>query len=270
MLWRGLVAGATGAAMGTGLYPFVPALGLMAFGREPGVARLRPRDQALEWGASVAGVLSRPLGFLGERLTRGRGPRPIIVVHGYAMNRACFQGLALRLAAAKLGPVYGFEYWSLGKVSSASHRLHSFIEKICEMHGCDQVDIIGHSMGGLVGRYYLTLGPGRGAGRVANLITLGTPHGGSVFSGLGIGRAKIELSPRTPFFQRLSSAKLPENVGLTVIWSRADVLVASHRQAHWSGAEELVHDDLGHVSLLYSRRVAGQIIERLSRPRRKA
>tara|TARA_R110002096_G_scaffold299503_6_gene494241 strand:+ start:166393 stop:167205 length:813 start_codon:yes stop_codon:yes gene_type:complete len=270
MLWRGLVAGANGAATGLGLYPFVPALGLRMFAREPGVARLRPRDQALEWGASVAGVLSRPLGFLGDRLTRAKGPRPIIVVHGYAMNRACFQGLALRLAAAKLGPVYGFEYWSLGKVSSASQRLDEFIESVCQTHGCEQVDIIGHSMGGLVGRYYLTLGRGRKLGRVANLITLGTPHGGSVFSGFGIGRAKVELAPRTPLFQRLSSAKLPENVGLTVIWSRADVLVASHRQARWAGAEELVHDNLGHVSLLYSRRVAKQIIERLSRPRQRA
>ncbi len=256
--------------MGTGLYPFVPALGLRAFGREPGIAPLRPRDQVLEWGASVAGVLSRPLGFLGERLTPGRGPRPIVVIHGYAMNRACFQGLALRLAAAGLGPVYGFEYWSLGKVSSAARKLHSFIEKICEKHGCDEVDIIGHSMGGLVGRYYVTLGPGRDLGRVANLITLGTPHGGSVFSGLGIGRAKIELAPQTPFFQRLVAAKLPENVGLTVIWSRADVLVASPRQAQWAGTEELVHNDLGHVSLLYSRRVASQVVERLSRPPQKA
>ena len=194
MLWRGLVAGANGAATGLGLYPFVPALGLRMFAREPGVARLRPRDQALEWGASVAGVLSRPLGFLGDRLTRAKGPRPIIVVHGYAMNRACFQGLALRLAAAKLGPVYGFEYWSLGKVSSASQRLDEFIESVCQTHGCEQVDIIGHSMGGLVGRYYLTLGRGRKLGRVANLITLGA-------LGRCRGVGARQLGPRKPSLQ---------------------------------------------------------------------
>ena len=255
--------------MGSGLYPVLPALGLRLFGSEPDIADLKIRQMAVEWGVSAAGVLSRPLGLLGERITSGQGPRPIIVVHGYAMNRACFQGLATRLARAGLGPVYGFEYWSLGKVSSAARRLHRFVERIAEAHGVSQVDLIGHSMGGLVGRYYLSLGEGRGRGRIANFITLGTPHGGSVFSSLGVGRAKIELAPQTPFFQRLSAAPLPPGVEISVIWSRADVLVASARQARWAGTEELVYDDLGHVSLLYSRRVAGEVISRLSRPRQR-
>ncbi|MCP4446932.1 MAG: alpha/beta hydrolase [Myxococcales bacterium] len=194
------------------------------------------------------------------------GVRPVVVIHGYAMNRASFSGLALRLAATGHGPVYGFEYWSLGKVSSASQRLHELIERICQSHRCNSVDVVGHSMGGLVARYYLTLGLGRGLGRITNLITLGTPHGGSVFSGFGIGRAKIELSPQTPQFRRLAAAPLPDRAALTVIWSRADVLVTSARQARWVGAEEVVYDDLGHLSLLYSRRVATEVIARLSRP----
>ena len=118
-------------------------------------------------------------------------------------------------------------------------------------------------MGGLVARYYLTLGPGRHRKRVAHLITVGTPHGGTVFSAFGIGRAQVELRPRTPFFQRMAAAPLPKSTQVTVLWSRADALVGTSEYASWRGCEELVFDDLGHLSLLYSRRVTAEIIERL-------
>lgn len=46
--------------------------------------------------------------------------------------------------------------------------------------------------------------------------------------------------------------------------------LVAHRCLGRKSAPELVHDGLGHVSLLYRWRVAGQVIERLSRPPRKA
>ncbi len=264
MLWRGLVAGASNLAMGTGLYPLLPSAGARLMQRRSGSpSTLSLRSAAKEWGSALASVAVRPSGLFGERLRPDRGQRPVIVVHGYAMNRASFHLLARRLAEAGYGPIYGFEYWTLGKVSSASRRLHSFIEQVCQQHQCDQIDLIGHSMGGLVARYYLTLGPGRHRGRVAHLVTVGTPHGGTVFSAFGIGRAQVELRPRTPFFERLAHAPLPKTTKVTVIWSRADALVGTEDHAVWRGCEELVYEDLGHVSLLYSRRVAAEIIVRL-------
>lgn len=255
--------------MGTGLYPFVPAAGLhWALRRRNLSSHLTLTSAAQEWAVSLAGVMTRPLGFLGERLQAGVGTsgRPVVLLHGYAMNRACFLSLAKRLAREGIGPIYGFEYWSLGKVSSASRALDRYIEGICEKHGCDQVDLIGHSMGGLVARYYLTLGPGREHDRVANLVTLGTPHGGSIFSGFGIGHPKKQLRPQAAFMERLRLAPLHHQTRLVVVWSRADALVGTVGQARWHGAEEIVYDKLGHISLLYSRRVAAEIAQRLTDP----
>jgi pimeloyl-ACP methyl ester carboxylesterase len=255
--------------MGTGLYPFLPAAGLhWALRRRNQSSKLTLTSAAQEWVVSVAGAATRPLGFLGERLHAGAGEsgRPVILLHGYAMNRACFLSLARRLAKEGVGPIYGFEYWSLGKVSSASRALDRFIEALCERHGCEQVDLIGHSMGGLVARYYLTLGPGRERDRVANLMTLGTPHGGSIFSGFGIGHPKKQLRPQAAFMERLRMAPLHQKTRLFVVWSRADALVGTLGQARWHGAEEVVYDDLGHVSLLYSRRVAREVAQRIKDP----
>ena len=51
---------------------------------------------------------------------------------------------------------------------------------------------------------------------------------------------------------------------MTVIWSRADALVPGGRQPPIPGAEIVMYDNLGHVALLGSRRVAKVVIERLS------
>jgi pimeloyl-ACP methyl ester carboxylesterase len=124
------------------------------------------------------------------------------------------------------------------------------------------VDLIGHSMGGIVARYYVCLGAG--AQRVRNLITLGSPHNGTDVSLFGIGAAKKELSPGSALIERLRATPLPRTTAATAIWSLGDALVWSAHQAHLPGGDEIVYDDLGHMGLLASRRVAGDVISILS------
>jgi pimeloyl-ACP methyl ester carboxylesterase len=265
LFWRGVVAAVGNSAMATGLYPVVPHLGMLVARRRRG-SRIPPRQVraiAGEWAVSVAMSAARPLGFFG--LPGGAsGPRPIIAVHGYAMNRVNFLPLARRLGRAGLGPIAGFEYWSLGKVSSAARRLGRFVDRVLDETGAEEVDLIGHSMGGIVSRYFVALGGG--ADRVAKLITIGSPHRGADLSGVGFGRPTKELFPGSAFLERLGAAPIPPSVRVTAIWSRSDALVPGSRNArlHGHGVEEIVFDDLGHLSLLTSRRVTRAIIERLS------
>jgi len=263
LAWRGVIAALSDVAMVTGLYPLVPHA-LLAVSRWKS-GKPRPphgvRTALREWWWSVALSAARPLGFVPLPGHRQRGPRPIIVLHGYAMNRANFLVLSRRLAAAGLGPVLGFEYWSLGKTASAAKRLAEYVEEVRAATEADQVDLIGHSMGGMVARYYVTLLGGDGA--VANLITLGSPHAGTDVSAVGIGRPAKELLLGSSLVQRLDAAPPPERTRLTVIWSRADALVPGAHSARVPGASEHVFDELGHVTLLADRRVADLVVERL-------
>ncbi len=122
LAWRSLIAALSDVAMASGVYPLVPHAVLAAarLGREREEAGAAPdappfsreRSQigiALrEWGVAVRMSAARPLGFLPLPGEGGHGPRPVIVLHGYAMNRANFRPLASRLAEAGLGPVLGF------------------------------------------------------------------------------------------------------------------------------------------------------------------
>ncbi len=252
--------------MFTGAYPLALQAAVALERRRAG--KPQPRGQlraaAGEWVMAVALSAARPLGFWGlPGAGRARGPRPIIVVHGYAMNRVNFAPLAFRLQRAGLGPVLGFEYWTLGKVSSASRALADYIEQVCEQTGADRVDVIGHSMGGIVGRHLITIGGG--ADRVRSLITLGSPHGGADLSVFGFGRPVKELKAGSALLSRLAARALPGQTAVTAIWSRSDALVPWRSQAHLAGAEMIEFEDLGHLSMIGSRRVAEIAIERLKR-----
>jgi triacylglycerol esterase/lipase EstA (alpha/beta hydrolase family) len=264
LAWRGTVAAVSQAMMFSGLYPLVPHA-LRAYQRR----RRAPQPSGMlrttltEWGMAMAVSAVRPVGFFPLPGARGRGPRPIIVVHGYAMNRANFVPLAYRLARVGLGPIVGFEYWTLGRVAAGARQLGWFVEQVQALTGAPQVDIIGHSMGGVVGRYFVQLLGGDGA--VANLITLGSPHIGTDVSEFGVGHPTRELVVGSTLVQRLAAAPAPRDTRVTMIFSHADALVPASTQEALEipRSERIVYDDLGHVSMLGSRRVARDIITRL-------
>jgi triacylglycerol lipase len=248
------------ALMFTGLYPALPhawrALSRHDLGERPVRAAL------VEWVMSMVFSVARPAGFFPLPGWRTRGPRPVILLHGYAMNRANFVVLACRLRAAGLGPVFGFEYWSLGRTAAAARKLAWFIDEVRAATGASQVDLVGHSMGGVVARYYVSLGGGDGI--VKHLVTLGSPHTGTELSRIGLGRPTRELVLGSALLTRLAAALPPTHTQLTVIWSRGDALVPGARQLAFPRAEVIIYPDLGHVTLLASRRVARAVIDTLS------
>src|SRR6185436_2073250 len=155
------------------------------------------------------------------------------------------------------------EYWTLGRVAAGARQLAWFVEQVQLRTGAPQVDIIGHSMGGVVGRYFVQLLGGDGA--VANLVTLGSPHLGTDVSEFGIGHPTRELVVGSKLVQRLAAAPPPRDTRVLTIFSHSDHLVPANTQnaLEIPRADRITYDDLGHVTLLGSRRVARAIIKRL-------
>ena len=258
LAWRSTVAAFSDALMFSGIYPLVPHAYRMLRGeRRPGAVHAA----FAEWAMAAVVSAMRPAGFF--NLPSGRGPRPIIVLHGYAMNRANFWALAMRLRTAGLGPVFGFEYWTLGRIAAGAKQLGWFVDEVREQTGAGEVDLVGHSMGGVVARYYVTLAGGDPV--VNNVVTLGSPHAGTDLGKLGIGHPARELVLGSKLVQRLGAAPALSHAKLTTILSHQDALVPASLQPHITGADRIEYDDLGHVALLGSRRVARDVIARLGR-----
>lgn len=242
--------------MTAGVYPVLPALMLARRGRR----RLSTRTIAREWARGVAASAAR-IGAVPLATGDRRARRPVVLVHGYAMSRTSFALLARRIAAAGFGPLHGYEYWSLGSIGEAAAGLGRCVDQLRRRCGVDRVDVVGHSMGGVVGRHYAALDGGAG---VRRLITLGSPHGGSAIVRFGLGRARRELSRGSPVLEALASSRLPDGLEMTVIHSPDDVLCGGRHNAHVPGAETIQVTGVDHLEMLTSRRVARLVIERLA------
>ncbi|MFD7612666.1 esterase/lipase family protein [Streptomyces sp. NPDC059828] len=103
---------------------------------------------------------------------------PAVLLHGFIDNRSVFVLLRRHLAREGRRPIESLNYSPLTcDIRSAAELLGRHVEEVCTRTGRPEVDIVGHSLGGLIARYYVQrLGGDR---RVRTLVTLGTPHSGT-------------------------------------------------------------------------------------------
>jgi pimeloyl-ACP methyl ester carboxylesterase len=131
--------------------------------------------------------------------------------------------------------------------------------------GVQKVDIVGHSMGGLVGLYYLKRLGGRH--RVRRLVLLGTPTRGTWSALLGLitaplGLASWQLLPGSPFLRELSEGPLPAGAEVISIGAERDWL-APLATTVLRGVRHLALPT-GHSGLLVEAEVA-EVVDRLLR-----
>jgi len=186
---------------------------------------------------------------------------PVLLVHGYSLNRACFTFLQTYLHTR------GWDWvWAINHAPRSSpipvfaKRLGRSIERLCEEAGTDQVDIVGHSMGGIVAAYALKeFGYAK---RVRRLVTLGSPWAGSkthVFSWLREGH---DIAPDSEVIGAIKDY----SGTTTAIWSRTDHLVIPAESAAPAHADCVEVPHLGHLEMMTSARcfrlVADALLEK--------
>jgi triacylglycerol esterase/lipase EstA (alpha/beta hydrolase family) len=211
-------------------------------------------------------------------------PRPVVLVHGtfadmsdswqalspllknngycvFALNYGSYQG------SGALG-IYG-----VGEIRDSALELSAFVDEVLAATGASEVDLVGHSQGGMMPRYYLKfLG---GAAKVHTLVGLSPSNHGTTLDGLG---TLASFFPGAEQFtgalcpaceeQLAGSAFLTElnaggdtvpGVEYTVIQTRFDEVVTPYTSAFLTGSN--VHNvtlqsqcilDLGdHLSMPY-------------------
>lgn len=227
--------------------------------------------ESLSWAARVAlyplGIVAGPgvdegHGYRIEHLSPGQrslilhdleaAGTPILLVHGLIDNRSTFVLLRRALKRRGFGTVVAMNYSILTRdVRVAAARLAQEVDALVEQTGYERIHVVGHSLGGLIARYYVQrLG---GDSRVHTLVTLGTPHGGTELARLLGTPILRQLRPGSPLMQELAGPATGCRTRFVCWWSELDEAVVPARNAM------LVHDDLavtnirlrsaGHLSL---------------------
>lgn len=119
---------------------------------------------------------------------------PVLLVHGVFFRDSRLLNYWGRVPAEleRNGAViYYGEQQSAASVEDSAKELAERIEKIVRETGCEKVNIIAHSKGGLDSRYAISrLGSSR---YVASLTTINTPHRGCLFAEYLLGKAPEKL-----------------------------------------------------------------------------
>lgn len=216
-----------------------------------------------------------------DPITRGRlvgdittASAPVLLVHGLVDNRSVFTVLRRALARRGFGNVVTTNYSIFTRdVGTAARELGQVVDRMCDRTGHDRIHVIGHSLGGLIARYYVQrLG---GDARVASLVTLGTPHGGTAWSRLAphwLAHASVlnQLRPDSPLVRELEEPASGCRTSILAIYSDLDQIVVPAQAGRCEhpdldAVNVLVHG-VGHMSLPIDPRVARLAAEHLWRP----
>ena len=109
---------------------------------------------------------------------------PILLVHGIVDNHSIFTVMDRALRRRGFSDVSSFDYGLLtSDVRGAARDLQVAVEQLCADSGYERIHIIGHSLGGLIARYYIQRM--EGYRRVHTCVTLGSPHQGTVLAKMG-------------------------------------------------------------------------------------
>ena len=188
---------------------------------------------------------------------------PVLLIHGFLGTRGSMYLLERRLVEDGF-VVVSFNIGTLNvrDIRRSAFMIHRKIERVLAQTPWQKIDIVGHSMGGLIGLYYVKkLG---GHTRVRKLVMMGTPiHGtwsalaGVVTLGLW-STSSWQLLPRSRFLDELAQGPMPPDVEIHSLSAARDWVVPL-RRTRMTGAQTTTVP-LGHSSLV----VAEDVYRRLS------
>lgn len=187
-------------------------------------------------------------------------PRPVVLVHGTFGNSVDnWLALAPYLAhrdycvfSLDYGQLPGVPLFNgLGRIDKSAEQLAGFVDEVLAATGAPKADLVGHSQGGMMPRWYLKfLG---GAAKVNALVGIAPDNHGTTLSGLaallryfpGAGDLLSLATPGladqvagSPFLTKLNEGgDTVPGVRYTVIASKYDEVVTPYRSQFLSGPD---------------------------------
>ena len=186
---------------------------------------------------------------------------PVLLIHGYVNNAGALfilwraiKNAGIGVHTVNLEPVYA-------DIDRYAAVIEARLARIQHAAGGRRVTLVCHSMGGLVARAYLRA---HGGARVAQVITLGTPHGGTILAATAAGANGKQMRARSVWLAELAEfERAAWPCPMVSVFSHDDNLVVPQLSAHLPGARNLPLAGIGHVSLPMTPVVAALVIAEL-------
>ncbi|MER7450303.1 alpha/beta fold hydrolase [Nocardia beijingensis] len=212
-------------------------------------------------------------------------PYPVVLVHGTSAN-AAVNWIVLSPMLAHAGYcVFAFNYgetehsrgvfYGLDDIATSAHTMAEFVDTVLAATGAAEVDVVGHSQGGMMPHYYIKrLG---GAAKVHTLVGLAPSNHGTTtdlqtrtheilrplgleeeLSGLAVGPAFSQQQAGSPFQTALfADGDTAPGLRYAVITTRHDQIMTPYTNSYLRGADvtniliqdQCPDDPVGHSGL---------------------
>ncbi|MFJ9158367.1 esterase/lipase family protein [Streptomyces griseoviridis] len=262
--------------------PLFPLCQKLLPDRLAGLSLTLLKATTLELAILVGHLLLYPSGIVAERAEESDpGPLPpdgaarlpiedrppVVLLHGFVDNRSVFVLLRRSLAQHGRRQLTSLNYSPLTcDIRTAAELLGRHIEEICARTGSPRVDVVGHSLGGLIARYYAQrLG---GDLRVRTLVTLGTPHSGTRVAPLANAHPIVrQMRPGSDLLEELARPAPGCRTRFVSFWSDLDHLMDPPETACVDHPDLLARNvrvsGIGHLALPVHPAVAAGVREAL-------
>jgi triacylglycerol lipase len=185
---------------------------------------------------------------------------PILLVHGIIDNHAIFTVMERALRRRGFQTLSAYDYGLLThSIPRAAVRLGEAIARLSAATGYERIHVIGHSLGGLIARYYVQ----RLAGdrHVHTLVTLGTPHQGTQLAWSAPLLPLVrQLTPNSSVMQELAEPAPGCRTRFVAFYSDIDHLIVPSRNARLDHPDLNVRNiaarGVGHLSMANNGRIA--------------
>ncbi len=163
---------------------------------------------------------------------------PVVFVHGYtgsASNWTTAMSL-FRAGGYSSSELFAYEYNSYGDNRTNAQGLATFVDNVRARTGASQVDIVNHSMGGLVSLWYLKqLG---GAAKTRHLASIAGANHGTTYAGACLIYVTCQqMYPGSSFINTLSAGdETPGATKYATWYSPCDGIIIPYTSTALSGA----------------------------------
>jgi triacylglycerol lipase len=217
------------------------------------------------WRHNQSGLTPEQRGLFHHRVEAA--VTPIVLVHGIIDNHAIFTVMEHALRRRGFQTLSTYDYGFLThSIPRAAARLGEAIKELSAATGDERVHVIGHSLGGLIARYYAQrLGGDR---HVHTLVTLGTPHHGTQLAWAGSLLPLVrQLTPNSSVITELAEPAVQCRTRFIAFYSDIDHLIVPSRNARLYHPDLNVHNiavrGIGHLSMPNNGRIAFLIAQAL-------
>lgn len=180
--------------------------------------------------------------------------KPVVFVHGYNADPGVWGALRedLRAAGYADSDLFSWGYDTHRSVNEVlAGQLGAYVEQVRRQTGADKVDIVAHSFGSLVSRWYVKYGGGTAT--VHHWVSLAGPnHGTSIAWACALwDQACRDMTPGSYVVKNLNSGdETPGAVAYATFWSNCDEVVDPDAGVPLAGAANTPVGCLRHNDLL--------------------